>query len=80
VHDLRSAARTLGLDLHVLHASSDDDFEKSFAAMADLRVGGLVIGTDGFLINRSEGSRHWRCATRCRRFFNIAHLLPPAAS
>ncbi len=54
VQDLQSAAHTLRLDLHVFHASSEDDLEKAFAAMAALRVGGLVIGTDGFFISRSE--------------------------
>jgi putative ABC transport system substrate-binding protein len=52
--DLQVAARSLGLQLHVLHANSESDFDKAFAAMAQLRVGALVIGTDGFLNSRSE--------------------------
>jgi putative tryptophan/tyrosine transport system substrate-binding protein len=52
--DLQVAAQSLGLQLHVLHANNESDFDKAFAAMAQLRVGALVIGTDGFLNSRSE--------------------------
>jgi putative ABC transport system substrate-binding protein len=52
--DLQAAARTLGVKLHVLHASTERDFEPAFAALVQLRAGGLVIGTDGFLVTRSE--------------------------
>jgi putative tryptophan/tyrosine transport system substrate-binding protein len=52
--DLEAAARTLGLKLHVLHASTEREFEPAFAALTQLQAGGLVIGTDGFLVSRSE--------------------------
>jgi putative ABC transport system substrate-binding protein len=52
--DLQKAARTLGLKLHVLHASTEAEFDPAFAALIESRVGGLVIGTDGFLVSRSE--------------------------
>src|SRR6266487_4432997 len=52
--DLQTAARTLGLKLHVLHASAEAEFEPAFAALMQLRAGGLVIGTDGFLVSHSE--------------------------
>jgi putative ABC transport system substrate-binding protein len=51
--ELQAAAHTLGLDLHVLHASTDRELDAAFASLAELRAGGLVIGTDGFLISRS---------------------------
>jgi putative ABC transport system substrate-binding protein len=44
--DAETAARTLGLQLHVLHASSERDFEAVFANIVQLRMGGLVIGGD----------------------------------
>ena len=47
-------ARTLGLKLHVLHASNEGDFDTVFAALVQLRAGGLVIGSDGFFNSRSE--------------------------
>ena len=46
--DLQAAARTLGLQLHVLHASSERDIDDAFATLAHLRAGGLVIGSDVF--------------------------------
>jgi putative tryptophan/tyrosine transport system substrate-binding protein len=52
--DVHVATQDLGLQLHVLHANSESDFEKAFVAMAQLRVGALMIGTDGFLNSRSE--------------------------
>jgi putative ABC transport system substrate-binding protein len=52
--DLQAAASKLGLNLHILHASSEREFEPAFAALAQLRAGGLVIGTDGFLVSRSQ--------------------------
>lgn len=52
--DLQSTARTLGLQLHVLNASSDLDLDTVFATLAQLRVGALVIAPDAFFISRSE--------------------------
>jgi len=52
--DLQAAANKLGVSLHVLHASTEREFEPAFAALTQLRAGGLVIGTDGFLVSRSE--------------------------
>ena len=52
--DLQSSAHTLGLQLHILHASSDRDFDTVFATLTQLRVGGLVIAPDAFFISRSE--------------------------
>ena len=52
--DLQAAARTLGLQLHVLNASTEQDFETVFAAVVQLRAGGLVISPDGLFIRSSE--------------------------
>jgi putative ABC transport system substrate-binding protein len=52
--DLRTAARTLGLQLHILRASTERDFDRVFATLLQLRAGGLVIGTDGFFNTQSE--------------------------
>jgi putative ABC transport system substrate-binding protein len=46
--DMQAAARILGVQLHVLHASTERDFDTVFATLAQLRAGTLVIGTDGF--------------------------------
>ena len=52
--DLQAAARTLGLQLHVLHASTERDFDTVFATLVRLRAGALVIGTDAFFDSRRE--------------------------
>jgi putative tryptophan/tyrosine transport system substrate-binding protein len=51
---LQAAARTLGVQLHVVHASSERDFGMVFANLAELRPGALVIANDGFFIGRNE--------------------------
>jgi putative ABC transport system substrate-binding protein len=52
--ELQGAAHTLGLQLHVLHASTDRDFDTVFARLVELRAGGLVIGGEPFFNSRSE--------------------------
>jgi putative ABC transport system substrate-binding protein len=54
VRDLEAAARTLGLKLHVLHASTEHDFDRVFGTLVQLRAGALVIGPDQFLTSRIE--------------------------
>jgi putative tryptophan/tyrosine transport system substrate-binding protein len=51
--ELLSAARTLGLELHVLNASTEHDFDAAFANVIQLRAGGLVIATDLFFTSHS---------------------------
>jgi putative ABC transport system substrate-binding protein len=52
--DLQTAARTLGLQLHVLNASAEGDFDAVFATLAELHAGALVIAPDPLFNNRSE--------------------------
>ena len=52
--DLQSAARTLGLQLHILNASTERDFDTVFATFAQLRADALVIAPDAMFISRSE--------------------------
>ena len=51
--EAKEAARALGLQLHILLAGSDDELDKVFPNLADLRVGALVIGADAFFGSRS---------------------------
>ena len=46
--EVQAAARTLGLQLHVLNASTERDFDGVFAKLIQLRAGGLVIEGDPF--------------------------------
>jgi putative tryptophan/tyrosine transport system substrate-binding protein len=52
--DLQAAARTLGLQLQVLHARNERDFDMVFGTLVQLRAGGLVILTDPFFNTRNE--------------------------
>jgi putative tryptophan/tyrosine transport system substrate-binding protein len=52
--DLQAAALTLGLRLHILHASTQRGFDTAFATLVQLRAGGLVIASDSFFTSRSE--------------------------
>jgi putative ABC transport system substrate-binding protein len=52
--ELLSAARTLGLELHVLNASTERDFDVVFAKLIQLRAGGLVISSDALFTSRIE--------------------------
>ena len=52
--DPQAAARTLGLQILMLRASSEREFETAFAILVQQRVGGLVIGTDAFFNSRSR--------------------------
>ena len=50
----RAAARTLGLQVHVLHAGTQHDFDTVFAALIQLRGGALLIDGDGFFNSQME--------------------------
>jgi putative ABC transport system substrate-binding protein len=52
--DLQAAARKLGLELHVMHASTERDLDAVFAKRLDLRVGALAITADAFFLSRRE--------------------------
>jgi putative tryptophan/tyrosine transport system substrate-binding protein len=49
-----SAADSLGLELHVLNASTEDEFNAVFANLLQLRAGGLVIAGDPFFVAGQE--------------------------
>jgi putative ABC transport system substrate-binding protein len=52
--DLQAAARGLGLELHVLSASTDADLDAVFTKLIELRAGGLVVGSGAFFTARGE--------------------------
>jgi putative ABC transport system substrate-binding protein len=52
--EVGAAARALGLELHVLNTSTEDDFDAVFAKLIQLRAGGLVIGGGPLFASRSE--------------------------
>ncbi len=83
--DLQAAARTLGLQLHVLHASTERDFDTVFATLSRLRAGALVIGSDPFFNSRNQqlagecSARPWRCCVKFTSRSVCSTLLPQLA-
>src|SRR5712671_6277216 len=63
IRDLQEAARTMGLQLHVLKAGSESEINSAFASPVQLHVDALVVAADPFLSSRREqlvalASRH----------------------
>src|ERR1039458_9377999 len=54
VRILQASASGFGLQLHVLHATTESEIDSAFATLVKLRAGGLVLGTDTFINSRSE--------------------------
>jgi putative tryptophan/tyrosine transport system substrate-binding protein len=52
--DAQRAARKLGLQLHVLNASRENDFDAVFERLVQLRPVALAIGTETLFVNRSR--------------------------
>jgi putative tryptophan/tyrosine transport system substrate-binding protein len=50
--DIEAAARALGWQLLLAHASTVAEFESAFATMVRERVGGLIIATDTFFYSK----------------------------
>jgi len=52
-NEASSAARSLGIELHVVNASQEGDFEGAYVKLKQLGAGGLVIGADPLFTSRS---------------------------
>jgi putative tryptophan/tyrosine transport system substrate-binding protein len=48
---VQDAARSLGLELHVLNASTESEIDKAFRTLVELRAGALIVSVDPFLTN-----------------------------
>jgi ABC-type uncharacterized transport system substrate-binding protein len=54
IRDVQDAARTIGLQLHVLKAGSESEIDSAFASLVQLHVDALVVGADPFVSSRRE--------------------------
>ncbi|MFL5000355.1 MAG: ABC transporter substrate-binding protein [Xanthobacteraceae bacterium] len=52
--NVRASARTLGVALHVVSATTDNEIDDAFASLAKLQAGGVIIGTDPLFSSRLE--------------------------
>jgi putative ABC transport system substrate-binding protein len=51
---LQEAARTKGLQLHVLKAGTEDEIETAFASLIQLQAGALLVGSDIFFVGQRD--------------------------
>ena len=76
--DAQEAVRALGLQLRILEASTEADFDKAVASLPKTG-GGLVIGAgNSFFRAKPRNSPQSACATACRLSSTGASLRPPA--
>jgi ABC-type uncharacterized transport system substrate-binding protein len=54
VQAVQAAAGSLGLELQVVHARSDEEIDAAFTSLPGLHIGALVIGTDPLFTSRVE--------------------------
>jgi putative tryptophan/tyrosine transport system substrate-binding protein len=52
--EIQLAAERLGLQLHVLRASTEEELDAAYKSLVRLQAGGLVIGGEPFFNSRSE--------------------------
>jgi putative tryptophan/tyrosine transport system substrate-binding protein len=54
IRDVQDASRALGLQLEILHASSERDIETAFASFAQQRINAIFAGDSFFLSRRDQ--------------------------
>ena len=52
LRDVQAAARTFGVQINVLHASTQSQIDSAFATIVQQRADALVVGTDPFLLGQ----------------------------
>jgi putative tryptophan/tyrosine transport system substrate-binding protein len=72
--DVEMAARALGLEVRVLHASTEREIETVFASLPQVQADGLVIGANAFFSVAVISSSGWPHATRFLRSTHGAKL------
>jgi putative tryptophan/tyrosine transport system substrate-binding protein len=76
----QAAAESLGLQLHILYASNEHEFDAAFATLPARRVGGLAISSDPFFLGHASSLPHLRCTIRRLRSARIVSSRWLAAS
>ena len=52
--DMQEAAHTLGLQIHVMNASTEGEIDTAFASLRQLRAGALLVGTSELFRSKPE--------------------------
>jgi putative ABC transport system substrate-binding protein len=53
-NDMQEAAHTLGLQVEVVHASTEQEIDAIFASLAEARIAGIVISANAFFFSRRD--------------------------
>jgi putative ABC transport system substrate-binding protein len=74
---VQEAARAIGQQIHIVHASNERDLAAAFTTLAQVRIGALLVGADPFFNNRRDiivelGARHAIPAIYEQREFVVA--------
>jgi len=77
IRNAREAARTKGVQLHILKAATEGEIDDAFASLVQLQAGALVVGADPFFTSQREqlvalASRHAVPTIYNSRFFVVA--------
>jgi putative ABC transport system substrate-binding protein len=54
IQDTQQAARTKGVQLHVLRAANDAEVDNAFSVLVGLHAGALLLGSDAFFFSRRK--------------------------
>jgi putative ABC transport system substrate-binding protein len=54
IREVQIAAQSKGVQLHILKAGTEDEFESVFTSLVQLNAGALVVGADPFFNSRRE--------------------------
>jgi putative tryptophan/tyrosine transport system substrate-binding protein len=79
--DMQEAAKTFGVQIQVVNASTDGELESGFAELSQLRVGALMVGTGEFFNSRPEkivglaARQHIPAMYQYRRFAEVGGLI-----
>jgi putative tryptophan/tyrosine transport system substrate-binding protein len=50
--EFNEAARTIGVQFHIVNVGKDSDFDVAFGTLSQIRSGGLVVAADPFFNSR----------------------------
>jgi putative ABC transport system substrate-binding protein len=64
--ELQAAGRALGLHIDIFNASSESEIDAAFTALAQQRLGALIVGNDPFFSVGANNWLHWQHATPSR--------------
>ena len=75
--DAEAAARTLGVGLQVLNATSERDIAAAFTALLERQIGALIVGSDPLFSVFPTSSSRWRRVTLCPQSISRANFQKP---